>query len=114
MLESHRGVSRWARVKLLKDLYGQVNVTHRPSEPYGQNVTATDVALTYTLRYRRLYVCGRRHPACASRGDSLVSPPRGARAAGGHADRRAVRSSSVASSPVGSCDSTRSTAPATT
>jgi hypothetical protein len=40
-----------ARIGLLKDLYGQVNVTHRPSEPYGASVTATDVALTYTIRY---------------------------------------------------------------
>src|SRR5262245_32639201 len=45
------GAAVGARVGLLKDLYGQVNVTHRPSEPYGPNVTATDVALTYTIRY---------------------------------------------------------------
>ena len=42
-----------ARVKLVPGLYGQVNVTHRPGEPYGRAVTATDVALTYTVRYRK-------------------------------------------------------------
>lgn len=47
------GVALGTRVKLVDGLYAQVNVTHRPSEPYGQNHTATDVALTYTLRYRR-------------------------------------------------------------
>jgi len=46
------GVALGARIKLVDGLYGQVNVTHRPTEPYGQNGTATDVALTYTLRYR--------------------------------------------------------------
>jgi hypothetical protein len=42
-----------ARVQLLPGLYGQVNVTNRPSEPYGAAVTATDVALTYTVRFRK-------------------------------------------------------------
>jgi len=46
------GVTLGARVKLIQGLYGQVNVSHRPTQPYGQNTTATDVALTYTLRYR--------------------------------------------------------------
>ena len=46
------GVALGARIKLIDGLYGQVNVTHRPTEPYGQNSVATDVALTYTLRYR--------------------------------------------------------------
>jgi hypothetical protein len=45
------GVAVGARVKVLDGLYGQMNVTHRPSEPYGPNVTATDVAFTYTVRY---------------------------------------------------------------
>ena len=45
------GTAVGARVKLLEGLFGQVNVTHRPSEPYGPNVTATDVAFTYTLRF---------------------------------------------------------------
>jgi hypothetical protein len=40
-----------ARVKVLDGLYGQINVTHRPSEPYGPNVTSTDVAFSYTVRY---------------------------------------------------------------
>ena len=47
------GVALGARIGLTDGLYAQVNVTHRPSEPYGQNHTATDIALTYTLRYRR-------------------------------------------------------------
>jgi hypothetical protein len=47
------GVALGTRVRLVEGFYAQVNVTHRPSEPYGQNHTATDVALTYTLRYRR-------------------------------------------------------------
>lgn len=47
------GVAIGGRVALRDGLYAQVNVTHRPSEPYGQNHTAADVALTYTLRYRR-------------------------------------------------------------
>jgi hypothetical protein len=46
-----RGGAVGARVKVLEGLYGQVNVTHRPDEPYGANVTATDVAFTYTVRY---------------------------------------------------------------
>ena len=47
------GVALGTRVTLVEGLHAQVNVTRRPSEPYGQNRTATDVALTYTLRYRR-------------------------------------------------------------
>jgi hypothetical protein len=42
-----------ARVKVVEGLYGQVNVTHRPSEPYGPSVTSTDVAFTYTVRTKK-------------------------------------------------------------
>jgi hypothetical protein len=40
-----------ARIMIVEGLHGLVNVTRRPSAPYGPNVTATDVALTYTVRY---------------------------------------------------------------
>ena len=50
---SVRGAAIGGRVKLMDGLHGQVNVTHRPSEPHGPSVTATDVALTYTVRYPR-------------------------------------------------------------
>ena len=47
------GLAVGTRIKLIESLYAQANVTHRPSEPYARNATATDVALTYTVRYRR-------------------------------------------------------------
>jgi hypothetical protein len=50
---SARGAAVGARVKVARGLYGQINVTHRPGEPYGHAVTATDVAFTYTTRYPR-------------------------------------------------------------
>ena len=46
------GLAVGTRIKLIESLYAQANVTHRPSEPYARNATATDVALTYTVRYR--------------------------------------------------------------
>jgi hypothetical protein len=46
------GVSLGSRVKVLPGLFAQVNVTHRPPAPYANDVTATDVALTYTIRAR--------------------------------------------------------------
>ena len=45
------GAAAGARIKVSDGLYAQVNVTHRPDEPYGPAVTATDMALTYTVRY---------------------------------------------------------------
>jgi len=45
------GVSLGTRTRLARGLFGQVNVTHRPSAPYGRSTTATDVALTYTARF---------------------------------------------------------------
>lgn len=47
------GITLGARVRLGGGLYAQANVTHRPSEPYGRNATATDVALTYSVRTRK-------------------------------------------------------------
>jgi hypothetical protein len=46
------GTALGTRVKVLPGVFAQVNVTHRPSAPYAPNATATDVALTYTLRAR--------------------------------------------------------------
>jgi hypothetical protein len=46
------GVSLGTRVKVLPGLFAQLNVTHRPPAPYADDATATDVALTYTLRAR--------------------------------------------------------------
>jgi hypothetical protein len=48
-----KGASLGARVKLVQGFFAQVNVTHRPSVPYGPSVSATDIALTYTARYRK-------------------------------------------------------------
>jgi hypothetical protein len=47
------GLSLGTRVKVLRGLFAQVNVTHRPSAPYAPAAIATDVALTYTARYPR-------------------------------------------------------------
>jgi hypothetical protein len=47
------GLALGARLKLTEGLHAQMNVTHRPDAPYGQNVTATDVAITYTVRVPR-------------------------------------------------------------
>jgi hypothetical protein len=47
------GGSLGTRVKVLPGLFAQVNVTRRPSVAYGPVVTATDIALTYTARYRK-------------------------------------------------------------
>lgn len=45
------GLAVGTRIRLAPGLFGQVNVTHRPSAPYAPNATATDVAFTYTGRY---------------------------------------------------------------
>ena len=45
------GIALGGRLKLADGLHAQLNVTHRPSAPYGQNVTATDAAVTYTFRF---------------------------------------------------------------
>jgi hypothetical protein len=47
------GYALGTRVKVLPGLFAQVNATRRPSVPYGPSVSATDIALTYTARYRK-------------------------------------------------------------
>ena len=46
------GVALGTRIALPAGLHAQVNVTHRPSAPYARNATATDAALTYSVRLR--------------------------------------------------------------
>jgi hypothetical protein len=42
-----------ARVHLVDALYAQLNTSHQSGEQYSRHATATDLALTYTLRFPR-------------------------------------------------------------